>query len=318
MKPDVDWIKFLYLMEGQCEPEFSEYEVTETLVRRADIDPDLWHEVEMTGTLRVNSANQEREMSWTDTEADIARTMSGWRVTQRESELHFPCFPSEVKRWAESQFLDVGQELEDACNDEVRERLTEGAAADQKLNREESPIKGDLQVSTAWDREKGRCVFSFYHPEEVLEPTFIVDERGVRSLLPDVKEMSSLPLTDEEKISLEEALACNLTWPASLNQVRAWDERMGYEMEVTGTELGPSREEIATCKKSRLQEEAILEEIKRQGLDPMDLHWRSGVPGDKKRIEEALLKRPHLFTCSSFDKAWENLSKKGLIRNSRG
>jgi hypothetical protein len=99
------------------------------------------------------------------------------------------------------------------------------------------PIEGDLQVSTVWDREQGRCVFKFHRPREALEPKFIVDERGVRSLLPDVAEMSFLPLADEEKlVLLEEAQSCNLTWPVSLNEVRAWAERMGYEVaESEGT-----------------------------------------------------------------------------------
>ncbi len=45
--------------------------------------------------------------------------------------------------------------------------------------------------------------------------------------------MSSLHLTDEEKIVILEAIqACQLTWPVSLNQVLAWAERMGYEVAV--------------------------------------------------------------------------------------
>lgn len=107
MKPEVDWIRFMVLMEGQCEPGMSEYEVTEERVRLATIDPELW----------LDTADER------DTGAEIAKAMSQWRETQQESELRFPCYPSDVKRWAESQFLDVGQELEDACNDEMRERL---------------------------------------------------------------------------------------------------------------------------------------------------------------------------------------------------
>lgn len=104
------------------------------------------------------------------------------------------------------------------------------------------PIEGDLQVSTVWDQKQGRCVFKLYHPKEALESEFIVDERGVRSLLPDVAEMSSLPLADEEKlVLLEEAQACNLTWPVSLNEVRAWAERMGYEL-ASQDETGNSDE----------------------------------------------------------------------------
>lgn len=104
------------------------------------------------------------------------------------------------------------------------------------------PIEGDLQVSTVWDQEHGRCVFRLYRPKEALEPEFIVDERGVRSLLPDVAEMSSLPLADEEKlILLEEAQACNLAWPVSLSEVRVWAEHMGYEL-ASQDETGNSDE----------------------------------------------------------------------------
>ncbi len=92
------------------------------------------------------------------------------------------------------------------------------------------PIEGGPPVGTAWNRKQERCVFVFRSPREV-EPEFIVDERGVRSLLPDVAEMSSLLLPDEEKLVLmEEAQACHLTWPVSLKKVLAWAERMGYEL----------------------------------------------------------------------------------------
>lgn len=93
------------------------------------------------------------------------------------------------------------------------------------------PPIADLQVGTDWDQEHGRCVFTFHRSQEEVEPEFIVDERGVRSLLPDVEEISSLHLADEEKlILLDEAQACHLTWPVSLNAVRVWAERMGYEL----------------------------------------------------------------------------------------
>lgn len=195
MKPEVDWIRFVVLMEGQCEPGMSEYEVTEDLVRLAAVDPELW----------MDTADER------DTQMDIARSMSNWRETQRESELRFPCYPSDVKRWAESQFLDVGQELDDACNDEMRERLTEGITTDQRA----------------------------------------------------------------------------------------------------------SREDIETHKKTSLQERAIMDEIKRRGLDPHNLHWYPGRKGDKQHIQAAMLKDHSLFTEKSFEKAWEGLSSKGLIRNHR-
>lgn len=197
------------------------------------------------------------------------------------------------------------------------------------------PIKGDLQVSTVWDRDQKRCVFNFYRPQEAIEPEFIVDEKGVRPLLPDVEEMSSLHLVDEEKlVLLEEAQACHLTWPVSLKQVETWAERMGYElagqdetdssdeMRERLTEGGAAdqklnREERETHKKSFLQERAIMGEIKRRKLDPHDLRWYPGKKGDKQLIQEAMLKDSSLFTDKSFQKAWESLSSKGQIRNTR-
>lgn len=98
MTPNVDWILFLRLMGGQCEPGLSEYEVTESRVRQSDIGKKAWKD--MTATERAH-----------------------WRVTQRDSELALPCYPSDVKRWADSQFLDISQELQYAINDEEIERI---------------------------------------------------------------------------------------------------------------------------------------------------------------------------------------------------
>lgn len=50
-----------------------------------------------------------------------------WRIIQRESELHFPCFPSDVMAWAKSQLLEISQELEWECNDETIEQLARDA-----------------------------------------------------------------------------------------------------------------------------------------------------------------------------------------------
>lgn len=128
MNPDVDWVRFMVLMEGQCEPGMSEYEVTEGYVRLASIDPELW----------LETADER------DTSAAIARSMSQWRETQRESELRFPCYPSDVKRWAESQLLEVEQELDDACNDEDLARLADEGRFEATRTKQEGgpPTKG--------------------------------------------------------------------------------------------------------------------------------------------------------------------------------
>jgi hypothetical protein len=95
----------------------------------------------------------------------------------------------------------------------------------------ELPRAKEGEVQTAWDRAQGRCVFVTHYRQDDLQPEFVVDERGVRSLLPDVAEMEDLHLSEEEKfLILEDVEAVNLTWPVSLNEVRAWAERMDYAM----------------------------------------------------------------------------------------
>lgn len=37
MSPTVDWLKFLWLMDGQCEPGLTEYDVDAERARQADI-----------------------------------------------------------------------------------------------------------------------------------------------------------------------------------------------------------------------------------------------------------------------------------------
>ncbi|UHD17379.1 hypothetical protein [Thiocapsa bogorovii] len=98
MTPTVDWIRFLVLMDGQCEPGLSEYEVSESMARLAHPGEEAWDE--MTAIERAD-----------------------WRVIQQESQLALPCHPSDVKRWADSQFLDISQELQYAINDEEIERI---------------------------------------------------------------------------------------------------------------------------------------------------------------------------------------------------
>jgi hypothetical protein len=96
------------------------------------------------------------------------------------------------------------------------------------------PIEEEVVVRTAWNQHQKRAVFVTHHSREGLEPEFVVDERGVRSLLPGVAEMAALHLSEEEKLGiLEEIEAVNLTWPVSLNEVRAWAEWMDLEVAST-------------------------------------------------------------------------------------
>lgn len=94
------------------------------------------------------------------------------------------------------------------------------------------PILGELQVTTSWHIKSEKCVFDRYrHPGEEVEPEFVVDEEGVRAILPSVAEMDELHLYLEERMALLEAgQACHLTWPVSMNEVRAWAGMMGLEV----------------------------------------------------------------------------------------
>ncbi len=66
--------------------------------------------------------------------------------------------------------------------------------------------------------------------------------------------------------------------------------------------------------KQRSQEARILELLKAQSYDPINLAQRvPGKPGPKAEIRTLALTEPKLFTKSSFDKAWERLRSAGEI-----
>ena len=62
------------------------------------------------------------------------------------------------------------------------------------------------------------------------------------------------------------------------------------------------------------QEARILELLKAQGYDPINLAQRMpGKPGPKTEIRTLALTEPKLFTKGSFDKAWERLRSGGDV-----
>ena len=61
----------------------------------------------------------------------------------------------------------------------------------------------------------------------------IVDESGVRAIIPTLEERGAIGLFKEEsKLLRGFARDCVLTWPVSLDEVRAWAEMMGFEVAV--------------------------------------------------------------------------------------
>ena len=66
--------------------------------------------------------------------------------------------------------------------------------------------------------------------------------------------------------------------------------------------------------KLREQEEAILAEISKHEWNPTALPRNEpGMPGVKATVREALQKSPLFTGRTTFDKAWERLSKDGRI-----
>ena len=83
------------------------------------------------------------------------------------------------------------------------------------------------------------------------------------------------------------------------------------------TESAPSSSELAKTKpRTRMkdQEDAILEEIRRQGFDPMALPpYSSGKRGVKSDIRDSLKDSPLFTAKTAFRNAWEDLADYNLI-----
>jgi hypothetical protein len=79
---------------------------------------------------------------------------------------------------------------------------------------------------------------------------------------------------------------------------------------ILASKKGPKKKEPRLIQ----QQNAILEEIRKQGLDPMALPpIRPGHAGVKADIRESLKNSPLFEGTTTFDKAWERLAKLGRI-----
>ena len=110
----------------------------------------------------------------------------------------------------------------------------------------------------------------------------------------------------------------------TLYSFHRWRETISSEQLGGGDEidLNPTSQEgidkKGPRKKQRDQEDAILEQIQKLGLDPLALPPdRSGRDGVKKDVRVALKSAPLFQGSTIFDKAWERLSKQDRIRKER-
>lgn len=99
----------------------------------------------------------------------------------------------------------------------------------------------------------------------------------------------------------------------------AGDESGGEEPTESVRVSSKVAEKKAPRKKQRDQEDAILEQILKLGLDPLALPPdRYGRDGVKKDVRVALKSAPLFQGSTIFDKAWERLRKQDRIRKERG
>lgn len=148
------------------------------------------------------------------------------------------------------------------------------------------------------------------------------------------KACQPLYLTRKERAALPRHPTGNyadpiLTFPASLGEVRAlldehgmsdcmdeaavshWLEARNARMiepEQQADDEPPMTRGKRFYSKRQAQEEAILDELRRQKYDPEAIPIPArGLPGAKAAVKQALLRDPGMFSNKSFDLAWESL-----------
>lgn len=90
------------------------------------------------------------------------------------------------------------------------------------------------------------------------------------------------------------------------------EESPGEENQYLLTDVTPVV--MAAAPKQRMQEQRIVDMLKEQDHDPLNLPKRGpGRSGAKAEIRAIALLEPALFSKNSFDKAWDRLRKGGEI-----
>ena len=129
---------------------------------------------------------------------------------------------------------------------------------------------------------------------------------------------------EQSALKLDSALSNAASPFITLHSFNVWRETLASEQAIRGVPLGvsPASPEGMDKKgpriKLRNQEDAIINEIQRQELDPLALPPTSpGHSGVKSAVRKALENSPLFKGSTTFDKAWERLRKQHLISEKR-
>lgn len=122
---------------------------------------------------------------------------------------------------------------------------------------------------------------------------------------------------EQSMLRVDRALSNSAYTFITLQSFKEWVRQTGgglpQEQAGAAGPAGPSPQETTESKpriKLLEQEDAILEEIRRQGLDPEALPWEPpGKAGIKAAIRKSLDGSPPFDGSTIFDKAWDRLTK---------
>lgn len=122
---------------------------------------------------------------------------------------------------------------------------------------------------------------------------FLVDDLGVRAIIPTVAEMDDMGLFGEERMALIDFYrGCQLTWPVSLDEVRVWAEMIGLEVAEQEAMVPPAAEYLhLPAKRGRKTTQGMNE-----AMSAFVLRWNQAQqegktsPPSKKELATAIAK----------------------------
>ena len=121
------------------------------------------------------------------------------------------------------------------------------------------------------------------------------------------------------ELRVTEASSKDVNFKVRLSDFAEFARLTGWALpaDFPGKEKGSSGERIVHKQKTRLQEEAILEELHRLGFNPKALPTKRGAKGAKAAVLQRISSNKTLFqSMNVFEKAWDRLRQEGQISNS--